>query len=113
MSRASNILEGIVSGTLGFAKAHQAPLAIGGTAAGIGVQAALARKQRNKKIKDAGHGEKLQRAKDRVTVARVKNVKALGLSKKRRDAVKTAKSSRQKAVNKGLHAFGQKVAAED
>jgi hypothetical protein len=113
MSRASEILEGIVSGALHVGKTYGPTVGPALVAGGIGASAAMARHQRNKKIKDAGHGDKLQRAKDRVTVARVKNVKALGLSKKRRETVRTAKASRQKAVNKGLHAFGQKVAAED
>lgn len=113
MTRAQEILEGVLS-TLGHvAKTYGPGLGVAGAAAGLGASAALARKARNKKIKDAGYGKKLQYAKDKVTVARVKSAKALGLSKKRRQAVKAAKNRKQRLVNKGLHAFAQKVANED
>jgi hypothetical protein len=116
MSRAKEILhlaEGIVSGAMGFGKQYGGHLAVGGAAAGVGAQAAMAKHQRDKKIKDAGHGQNLQGAKDRLTLARVKSAKALGLSKKRRQAVQSAKANKKKVINKGLHSFAQKVASED
>lgn len=113
MSRATEITEGVMSALGHVGKTYGGHLAVGGTAAALGTQAALAKHQRNKKIKDAGHGQKLQGAKDRLTLARVKSAKTLGLSKKRRQAVSDAKANKKRVINKGLHAHAQKIAAED
>ena len=113
MSRATEITEGVLKSVGGFTKQHGSALAIGGALAGVGTQAAMHKYQKNKKIKDAGHGQKLQKAKDRLTLARVKSAKTLGLSSKRRAEVQAAKANKKKVINKGLHAFAQKTAQED
>jgi len=113
MSRAKRIIEGIFKAAGALGKQYGSHLAVGGAAAGIGTQAAIHKYQQNKKIKDAGHGQKLQKAKDRLTLARVKSAKTLGLSKKRRQAVQRAKTNKKRVINKGLHDFAKKTAAED
>lgn len=113
MSRATNILEGIVSAVGHGLKTASPYLSVGGAAAGVGVQSAIAKHQREKKVKQAGYGDKLQRAKNMLTLARARAAKTGYLSKKRRQSVHRAKAHKKRIMNKGLHAFAQKTASED
>jgi hypothetical protein len=73
------------------------------TAANIAYQSAAARKRREEKVKQAGLGKELSRAKTGVSAARSASVRQLGLSKQARQAVRTAKEKRQDVINRGLH----------
>ena len=112
MSRARNILD-TYEGLADAAKKYGPGLAVAGSAAGLATQAALHKRQQQKKVAGSDYAKKAKYAKDRVTLTRVKSAKALGLSKKRRQAVSKAKAHQKKILNKALHSHAQKIAAED